>query len=340
VRLSRALRAVAAVGIATSLLLGSAACSTRPPSDSIILYYKAGAGDDKVFGECIEPGKAGSYPVDDEIFALPTSLRTWNIRPAGGDTKDPIKSGSKPSSDGQPGPEVAVYATADFYLNTDCTKKADSPIVQFWEQTGRRYKVSSDGEDGFDEKAWRTMLLNTLVPAEEKALREQTRNYTGDELDANLGGVWRQMERGLGQMFADEVKAKVGGDYFCGTGYQRGKTVEWTETVAKPDGTLEDVKKSGPCPPVRISITDVNFADPGIAAARANVFKAEQEKKAALIKAQEELEKSRLLSQAAQDDKYTELRRIESELEAAKACAANPNCTLILGADSALVGRK
>lgn len=339
-RLSRAIRAVAAVGVTASLLLGSAACSTRAPADSIILYYKSGAGDDKKFEECIEPGKAGSYPVDDEIFALPTSLRTWNIRPAGGDTKEPIKSGSKPSSDGQPGPEVVVYATADFYLNTDCTKQADSPIVQFWEQTGRRYKVSADGEDGFDEKAWRGMLLNTLVPAEEKALREQTRNYTGDELDANLGGVWRLMEKQLGQMFVDEVKAKVGGDYFCGTGYQRGRKVEWTESVAKPDGALEDVKRSGTCPPVRISITDVNFADPGIAQARANVFKAEQEKKAALIKAQEELEKSRLLSQAAQDDKYTELRRIESELEAAKACASNPNCTLILGADSALVGKK
>lgn len=329
-------RGLAALFTAAGMVAaGLTGCSTRAPSDQIILYYASGTGENKKFQECIEPGKAGSYPIDDETFALPTSLRTWNIRPEGGDSSTPIKSGTKPAKDGQPGPEVVIYATADFYLNTDCGKDgkdANSPVVQFWENTGRRYGVAVDGEDGVKADAWKTVLLNTLVPAEEKALREQTRNYTADELDANLDGVWTTMERQLGPLFIAELRAKVGGDYFCGTGYQRGKTVEWTEWVPAEGGMFKEEKRSGKCPPIRISITDVNFADSGIADARAKVFKAEQEAKAAYIRAQSDLEVAKIKAQeAALNAAYLELRKAEMQLEAAKACAANPNCTLVIG---------
>lgn len=316
--MTRNWRRAAALGVAGVILAGTAACSTRAPVDQIILYYAAGAGDNRTFVECIEPGTAGKFPVDDEIFALPTSLRTWNIRAEGGDTDKPIRSGSKPARDGQPGPEVVVYATAEFYLNTNCEGGSSSPVVQFWEKTGRRpwvdgKGVAVDGEEGFQLAAWRVMLLNTLVPAEEKAIREETRKYTADELDANLDGVWKKMEDALGATFLAELKAKTGGDYFCGPTFDR----------TKPD-----------CPPIRISITDINLSDQGIVDARAAVFKAEQEAKARLIAAQAKLEESRILGQAAQNAAYLELKRIEADLEAAKACAANPNCTLIIGGNA------
>lgn len=320
------------VALAATFTLG--ACSTRAPSDQIVLYYQSGAGEDKKFGECVEPGRAGSYPVDDEVFYLPTSLRTWNIRPEGGDTNVPIRSGTKPVGT-QPGPEVVIYATADFYLNTDCGAKENSPVVRFWENTGRRYGVSVDGEDGFKEDKWRGMLLNTLVPAEEKALREQTRNWTADELDANLNGAWSQMEKQLGPLFLDQLRAKVGGDYFCGTGFARGTEVEWSEWVA--DGVDEkglarfrEEKRRGKCPPVRISIVDVNFADENIAKARAAVFAAEQEAKAKLIAAQAELQQSQILGQAAGNEAYLRYKQIEAQTRAAEACKANPNCTVII----------
>lgn len=334
-----------------AFVVSGTACSTRAPSDSIVLYYASGAGDDKAFQECIEPGKAGSYPVDDEVFYLPTSLRTWNIRPKGGDSDQPIRSGTKPAAN-QPGPEVVVWATADFYLNTDCTGGKTSPIVQFWENTGRRYGLSADGEDGFQEDKWKTVLLNTLAPAQEKALREATRSYSADELDANLGGVWTQMERQMAPLFQQELRAKVGGDYFCGTGYQRGREVEWTEFV--PDGVddkgvakVREEKRKGKCPPVRISITDVNFADAGIAAARAKVFQAEQDAKAALIAAQSQVDVANKLAAAGRDAGYVRLRELEIQLaiaeknlEAAKACASNANCTLVLGTNGVNVNTK
>jgi hypothetical protein len=302
-------RRVVATALALAVTAVLTACSTRPSPDEVYLFYMNGPFDTKNFKECVQPGGRGPWQANNDVFALPTSLRTWNIRPAGGDTDQPIKSSSKPGPNGQPGPEVVVYATAEFYLNTNCEGGRDSAVVQFWEKTGRRYETSN-ADGTFSSDGWRNMLLNTLVPAEEKAIREQTRNFTADELDANTDGVWKRMEEALGTTFLAELKAKTGGDYFCGPTYDR-------------------TRKE--CPPIRISITDVNFADAGIAEARARVFKAEQDAKAALIAAQAEVDKAKLLSQAAQNTAYMELRRIEAELEAAKACAANPNCTLIIG---------
>lgn len=336
---------------AVSVLAAATACATRAPSDSIILYYKSGAGDDKQFQECIAPGQSGSWPVDDEVYELPTSLRTWNLRRTGGDSDQPIHSGTRPKAPAagqpaQPGPEVAFWVTADFYLNTDCgrgDKDPQSPVVQFWENTGRRYQVSTDSEDGFNEANWKTVLHNTLAPAQEKALREVARGYDADDLDANTNGVWATIERQMAPAFQRELRAKVGGDYFCGTGYARGAEVTWTELVA--DGTddkglpkVKEEQRKGKCPPVRVSVTDVTFADPGIAAARARVFEAEQNAKAKFIEAQSQVAVANTLAQAGKDPAYVRLRELEvaleianRNLEAAKVCASNPKCTVVVG---------
>lgn len=334
--------------VAGALALGAvvtlSACATRAPSDSIILYYAAGAGENREFQECIEPGTDGSYPVDDEIFALPTSLRTWNIRPEGGDSKDPIVSGTRPT-DNQPGAEVAVFATADFYLNSDCAKGKESPIVRFWETTGRRYGISADGEEGFSQEAFNRMLLNTLVPAEEKALREETRKYDADALDANIGNVWQTMERNLAPTFLRTLREKLGGDFFCGTGYAGGKTVEWTEweavtedeegsaPVLGPDGqpTYREVTRKGTCPPVRISITDVRFANKEIADSRNRVVAAENNAKADQIEAQAQADRARTLEGVGNSPGYVRLQEIEAQKAAAEACKTAPSCTVIIG---------
>ncbi len=311
-------RPLTAAALGVTLLAGLAACSTRPPADEMYLYYTNGSIDTKQFQECVAPNGKGPWQANNDVFALPTSLRTWNIRPAGGDTDVPIKSSSKPQGS-QPGPEVVVYVTAEFYLNTNCDGGKNAPAVKFWEQTGRRYGVSSDGGE-FSQDGWNRMLLNTLVPAEEKAIREVTRNYSADDLDANANGIWKQMETALGTTFLAELKAKTGGDYFCGPGYDR----------AKPD-----------CPPVRISITDVNFADQGIAEARARVFKAEQDAKAALVAAQSQVDVANKLATAGNNPSYLKLKELETWLAGVQACAQNPNCTTFVGdPGGTVVGKK
>lgn len=338
--MNRYVRTLITLGLVSVTIASTAGCSTRAETDEIILYYASGARDNKQFRECIKPGEAGSYPIDDEIYSLPTNQRTWNIRPSGGDSKDPITSGSKPSTDGQPGPSVSIYATADFYLNYDCAGGKSSPIVQFWERTGRRYGISSDGETGFNQKKWITMLMNTLVPAEEKALREQTMRYLADDLDANIGGVWSRIEAQLGTTFMAELKTKLGGEFFCGAGYAGGRKTTWDEPVVNADGTTSTRKVEGTCPPIRVSISDINFTDQGIADSRNKVYKAKAEAEAALIAARAEVDKAALLSKAANDPAYLRLKEIEAQLDAAKACAANPNCTIVVGADGIVVGPK
>lgn len=332
-------RALVALGLAAMVASTMTGCATRANSDEIILYYASGAGENKEFKECIRPGESGSYPVDDEIYALPTSQRTWNVRPQGGDSATAITSGSKPSADGQPGPSVSIYATADFFLNVDCTGGESSPVVQFWERTGRRYGIASDGEDGFNAKQWTAMLMNTLVPAEEKAIREQTMRYPADDLDANLGGVWSKIEAQLGGTFMAELQAKLGGQFFCGVGYAGGRKTTWDEPVLNGDGTTSTRRVEGTCPPIRVSISDINFTDGDIAKARNDVYAAKAKAEAALIAARAEVDKAALLSKAANDPAYLRLKEVEAQLEAAKSCAANPNCTLVLGANGVVVGK-
>lgn len=334
----------------------SACTGVKPEPDNIILYYKAGAGDDKVFQECVVGGTTGPWAADNNVYELPRSLRTWNIREDGaGDSKDPIRSGTLPTvttrdgvSTTQPGAEVAVWTSVDFYLNTFCgadNKDKNSPIVQFWEQTGRRKwngkSIADDGEGNFNEDAWATMLRNTLVTAEEKAIRAETRKYTADQLDANLDGVYQKMEQVLGTVLNAEVRSKVGGDYFCGAGYKNGAETSWTEWV--PNGTDEkgnpkfkEEEKHGTCPPVRVSINDINLADKTIAEARAKVFKAEQEAKAALIEAQSKVDVANKLKEANADI-VIELEKLKVQLALAEACVKNPNCTVIAGIDDVTV---
>jgi hypothetical protein len=354
---------------AVAALLGTlTACSTYAPPDGLYLYYAAGTGETEHFQECIQPSQSGSYPVDDKIYLIPTSLRTWNVRADGhGDSKTPITSGTLPvvttDENGrkttQAGPEVNVWPTSDFFINTDCGDgkgKDDegtgykSPVVKFWEQTGRRYKIAEDGEDLFKVDNFRTMLLNTLVPAEEKALRQVTRKYDADVLDANTGDVWTAMENELQVNFQRELRAKLGGDFFCGQGYAGGRNVEWTEQV--PTGEVdeatglpkfEEKEEHGSCPPVRISIGDVSFKDSKIANARSDVYAAEQRAKAAKIDAQGQKERADILAKVGNSQGYLRLQEIEADkrrsdaqVESARvmsdACKRAPSCTVVVGA--------
>lgn len=359
--LKRVLAGLAAVG----LVAGAAACSTTAEPDYIVLQYAVGSHGGMNFKTCIEPSKKGDGVVNDQNVVLPVSLRTWYIKADGtGDSTTPITTGTKPDDavkdgDGkvitpaQPGPDVDLWTQADFFLNTDCTGGANSPIVQFWEKTGRRYHVSKQGSDDdisdyFSTDNFKVMLQNTLVSAEEKAARTSSRMFDADDLDTNTGGVWAKLEALMSTTFTTELTAKLGGaNYFCGAQFQRGADgkpvdVKWDEQV--PDATqptgYKTVQQHGTCPPVHISIQDVNYHNADIATARASAYAAQQNARAASINAQSQLDTANKLKQggaeAAKIQEQQNQLQIEKErTNQVKLCAeSKAGCTVIIGSGS------
>jgi hypothetical protein len=338
------MRGILAGALALAVMAGLGACATRANYDEVVLYYKAGTGDNRHFQQCIPGGKSGPYPFDDETYSLPTTLRTWDIQADGsGDTKTPVDTGTKIGADGRPGPHVVTFATVKFFLNTNCgsnDKDAGSPAVRFFETLGARgwggknAKIFAEG-GGFNADAWRALLSSTVVAAEQKALAAGTRLYLADDLEANAHGERSELERRITPVFQKELNTALGGDFFCGAAYRRNQQVDWTELVQTGVDTegapiVTERPGKGFCPPVQISITDINFADQGIADARAAVYKAEQEAKQKVIAAQAELDRSRILGEAAQNEAYLKYQQIQAELAMAEACKQNSSCTVIV----------
>lgn len=360
------LRAVA-LGL-TGLLLGSTmvACGTPAAPDYLVIRYdKRVNGGGLSFKECVQPSHKAGTTWNDQNFALPTSLRTWNITlpGQGGDSSTPVQTGTKrvPVPGGkpgetQPGADVLIYTRTQFYLNTDCgaankngiSTDKNSPIVRFWENTGRRYGVSKNDENGFDNGAWVTMLQNTLVTAQMAAIRNGSRNYDGDDLDGNVNGVWSQLEARMSGAFTNELQASVGGgDYFCGPQYRRdpvtGQPVEvtWTEPDPTDPSGQKTIEKSGTCPPVRISITDVVFADPKVTEAKAKVTAAQKNAQAAAIDTDSKVSTANKLKGAGAEgarvqEQQTQLQIEQEKTKQVQACAAaGARCVVVTGGNGA-----
>lgn len=338
------------------------ACGTTAQPDFLLLRYDKRNSGGVSFKECVQPSKKAGTTYNDQNYALPVSLRTWNIslKDQGGDSNDPIKTGTKPQSEvkdatgkiltaAQPGPDMVVYTKAEFYLNTDCSAGATSPIVRFWENTGRRYGVAGDGETAFSADGWKNMLLNTLVPAESKAVRAASRNFDADDLDTNTGGVWALLEQQMATTFVNELNASIGGgDYFCGPQYKRGtdgKPVKVQWTVPDSADPTKTEPQEGTCPPVRISVIDINYADSRISDARASAYAAEQNARAANIDAQAKVDVANKLKQAGEQGAEVQRQQVQLDIERERTkqvekCAANPQCTVIVGNAGVNVGTK
>lgn len=322
--MNRAKRVTLVVLAGVMLTGGLTACSSVADPDKVGLYYEVGPIEGNTFGHCFDPGTTSNYPVNDETFFLPASLRTWNIAPANGDSNIPITVNSK-AEEGQPsGVQVNLWTQTNFTLNTNCGANDDdlnSPIVQFWEKIGRRYDAHTD--DG-----WKTMLNNTIVTALETSSRSVAREYTADQL---VSGVVREEAQGkIAALFQTEIKRVSGGEFFCSPTFDRNSTN---------------------CGEVQVLLKDVDYTNSAIQAARdekqaaveraaALLAEAQGKAQAAVAEAQGKVDAANKLNELYTNPAWVELQKAQMELDAIKACAANPNCTLVLGADGTFVGTR
>ena len=325
--MNTSLRRVGLVALA-GCAVGLSACTATAEPDNMILQYTGGSMEGSKFKDCVDPGTVGDGSVNDTDIFLMTSERTWNIAKEGGDSNTAIEVATKPVSEAQPGAKVKVWLKADFFLNTSCRNSdgkisADSPVVKWWETIGRRYGADVDGNEPSDvqskDKGWQETIKNSLVPSEVRAIQDSARLYTADVLDSGANGSWAAMEEEIEKRLSTDLNTN--GSFYCGPGYNR-----------------SDPKN---CPPIRVTVTDIDYADSNVAARRASVTAAELEAQEKVVRAQAQVAEAKILATVARDPNYMRIKELENalaiantQLEAAKVCSANPNCTVVIGTDA------
>jgi hypothetical protein len=298
---------IIAVLAAVTVLLSATACSEIAEPDKVGLYYMEGQSDGYKFDHCIDPGAVDDALWNNSVVWLPNNIRTWNIAPEGGDTKVPITVASKPEPSQPSGVQVNVWSQTNLTLNTNCDGGQNSTLVKFWERLGRRYGADTD-------QGWTNMLLNTVVPALEKATRVAVRSFSADELVA--GTVLPQVQAAVSKEFADELKRVTGEAYFCGPSFNRG---------------------SKDCPAVEILVKDVDYADAGIQEARNNKQKALEQAAAQVAEAEGKVRAAAAQEKLYQNPAWMEYELAKLQLQAVQACAQSQKCTIVMGVDGQIL---
>lgn len=298
-RLKRSVIALLGAGV----LFGVGACSVIAPPDEVGLYYMEGQSDGYKFGHCIEPGVSDKPEWNNSVVWLPNNLRTWNIAATGGDSNVPITVAAKPEVNQPSGVQVNVWTQTNFKLNTSCVGGKDSPLVKWWETQGRRYQANT-------EAGWNTMLNNTIVTALITSTRNVVREYSADILVSGVSNA--EVQQKIADAFQPELKRLLGGDFFCGPTFDR---------------------KSGNCTPVEVILKDVDYTDPGIQEARNAKVKALENAAAQVAEAEGKLKAAKAQEALYNNPAWLELELANRQLEAIKACSANPNCTIIIGSN-------
>lgn len=304
---------------AGALLLSG--CSTISSPDQVGLYYMEGPSDGYHFGECVEPGRTGPAEWNNSIIFLPTSLRTWTIDDAeGSDSKEEIVVSAAPQENQPSGVQVKVATKTSFYLNTYCDSKG-GVVRDFWEKIGRRYGADTDA-------GWRKMLLAELVPTQKTIIKDVMRKYDADSLIANKDAIQNAAAKEISDRLATEFNRLTGGQFFCGPSFVRTKSE---------------------CPPLELLIIGLEYADPGIQAARnekqkqlelaaAKVAEAEGIARALVAKANGERDAAAALAGLYNSPGWVALQKqIEANKGLIEACKLAKECKLFVGSDGNLI---
>lgn len=312
---TKKIRILSVIALSVVLAGVTAGCSEIAPPDEVGLYYMKGQIDGYHFDHCFDPGSTDKWIANNEVIKLPNSLRTWNIAPngtPGADSNTPIVVNAAPEKDQPSGPQVSLWTQTNFSLNTFCGKDnndKNSPIVQFWEKIGRRYGADND-------TGWKKMLSNTIVTALETSARSVVREYTADVL---VSGTKREeVQTKISALFQTEIKRVVGGDFFCSPTFDR-KTAELV------------------CGEVQVLLKDVDYTNVDIQKARDEKQAAVERAAAQVAEAQGKVQAAAAQDKLYQNKAWIELELAKLKLQQVQACSANPNCTVILGADNGVI---
>jgi len=279
------------------------------PVDKVGLHYNGGPIEGQSFEKIIQPGSGAQFlGPRDSLVLLPIDQRSYTTCKAedvdGGDTCD----GPDIVASTKGGAEMRFRIGVSFKLNT-----GDDIIQQFDKQICRKFNCSSG--DGWDE-----MLQVQFRGPIEQAIQQSVRNYTVDQLyagvnaDGSSTSILEDVQADIAADLKENINQFVGGDYFCGPGFDR----------SKPEV----------CPDFQFQITDAVPVDEGVRNAFAEnlssaqrVITAENQANAEVAEAEGKKRAQEALAGLYTDPNYIAYLNALALQE----CAGNSNCTLIVG---------
>lgn len=297
-RKSATLLAALAVGI----LLSTTGCGDQAAPDQIGLRYAKGPIDGFKFDGCVEPSTRSGTGVSDETVWLPDNLRYWKVaKTEDADSKNVLTVVAASGDPAGAGVQVDVAYQATMRLNTNCDDKTGGVLRQFWESIGRRMNAAS-------ESGWKDMMGVTVETALTNSAKTELRRFTDVVLVA--GTKQAEIQTAIGPAFNTELARLAGGPFFCGPSFRRGQDA---------------------CPPVEISIIGITYTNPAVQDAADKRAAAVQNAAALLAEAQGKLDAANKTGNLYNNPAWVRLQEAQMRLDQVKACAANSNCTIIIG---------
>ncbi len=188
-------------------------------ANRIGLHYGGGVIEDKKFKSVVPPGSTNKLiGPGDTLYTYPIDQRSYIIGGDGADTDaaDEVTVVSKDNV--RLGVRVQVYFTLN--RNKDVLKS-------FHERIGLK-------TEAYEESGWNDMLQSYFRPQIDRALSAVATNYGWAEL-YNNEKMKSAFQSAAAKEFTRLLPAAVGGDYFCGPGYNGSNDCgELSFTVQKP----------------------------------------------------------------------------------------------------------
>lgn len=272
-------------------------------ADVVAISYGAGPFEGHKFQRIVGPASGLTFNGwFDDWYEYPTTLRNYIA------SKDPNE-GDRAQADFIPcgdkdKVEEQVQLLASFKLNT-----TNRVLRKFHETIGLKYHAWNGGEYQ-GQNGWDAMLNDNVRNPLENAVNKACRKFTTDQIRSGEG-VLDQIAQAITSSLKDDVNATLGADFFCGPGFQRGRPA---------------------CPNFQVIVKSIVPTDASIVASYAaqkssanGIVTAQNNAKAKKEQAQGDKEASDAVALAL-TPQYLELKRIE----AMKACAENPKCTLVV----------
>ena len=265
----------------------------KVPADKIALSYGGGLFEGAQYQDTIEPGSSLKFNgFYDKWYEYPTTQRNFILTDSG---EGEEQSGGIDAPD-KNGVSERVELTVTFKLNT-------SKIRKFHESIGLKYKA-------WTEYGWNRMLSENFRGPLYSAVQQKLRESTTDEIRVSPDVIVSVQDDVEANLRKDIVKL-LGDEYFCGPDYK-------LDSKECPDLKVS-IKSITPPREVIASYNDQKTSQNKIIVATNNAL-------AQIKKAKGEQASKDAVAQALTSEYLAYLK-----VQALQACAANSNCTLVVG---------